>query len=170
VSEGGLELTSLASTWDIEDEPKQLADLHQDSRPNIASGSFYPRRRYRANVLALSRRHLLETVRIVDIDLDLRGETSQRRSKGHNLHNTRICVQDRLRRHNDSRMSKPSFSSRRSAKIQLDDITRGQHRANQPLRRSNPEQDQPRSDPDEADEPQAQRYRPRSHPKRQRAA
>ena len=160
-------LSKARSPGDIEKKPEQLPDLPQGSRPDIASRAFDSPRRHRSNVLALSRRQELETVRIIGIDLDLGGEPSKRRSEGDNLHNTRFCVEDSLCCHHDDWMAKPRFSSCGRTEIQVDDITRGQHRANQPLRRSDQREGRLRSGPGEADEPQERRSRPRSPPKTQ---
>ena len=155
---------SLASPGDIEKKPEQLPDLPKGSRPDIASRAFDSARCHSSNVLALSRRHEFETVRVVGIDLDLRREPSKRRSEGYHLHNTRFCVEDSLRCHHDGWMTKPRFSSCRRTEIQVDDVTRGQHRASQPPQRSDQREGRLRSGPGEVGEPQERRSRPRSRP------
>ena len=159
VHSGICKTTPLFSSREIKNEAKQLPDLLQHSRPNIAPLSFNPPGSDRTDVLTLSGRCVLETIGRVGINLDFRGESPKSRRERYNLNNTRFHVQDPLGGHHYGGMTKPGFGSCWQTKIQIDDITRGQHRANQPLQQSDPQKDQLRSGPDEGDAPRAQRCR-----------
>ena len=122
------------SCGQIEDERQRLTDLAQDHRSHVASDTADTAHRHRADVLALCGRSGLEPVGAIRIDEDLGTERPQGRREWHDLDHGRVAIEDPLRRDGDRGVRETGLAAYRKAKIELDNITRAQHRA-RPIRR-----------------------------------
>ena len=113
----------------VEDQAKRVADLAEDHWTDIAVHLFDTSNRDGPNMLTLCSGSVQQAVVPVGIDCDLRRETAKCAGQRNDLDHGRVRIEDALSGHNNSGMTESCLSTLGKPEIEIDDITRGQHRA-----------------------------------------
>lgn len=117
------------STGDVEDQAQHLTDLGERCSTDVSSCPFDSASRDGTDVLTLGDRCAIQPVFRIGVELHLRRKPSQLRCQRHDLNDTGPGVENPLGGYDDRWVAKSRLSAKRQPEIQLDDITRGQHRA-----------------------------------------
>jgi len=115
--------------WDVESQAECFPDLGKYGRTDVAANLLDPPGRYCPDVLALRSRLLLESTGVVRFDYYLRGKGSDGGGEGHDLDNGWLRIEDALSGDDHGGMAEAGLSTLWESEVEVDDVTRGQHRA-----------------------------------------
>src|SRR5699024_5422053 len=113
----------------VEDGRHNIPDLLKNGRAHVADLCAHAWRRDGADVLALRGGVSSQAVAIIGFDGDLAAAFASRAGKGNYVNNVRSATENSLGGEDDSRPSQTRLGAGRRAEIELDDVTRRQHRA-----------------------------------------
>ena len=114
--------------------------------------------RHRTDVLALGGRHVLQPVGLVGVDDDLSATVTDRPRQGNDLDHVGATPKDAGGSDHYRWTLQSSLTAGRRTQIEVDDITRRQHRATSSRRQSAGSRDRVPSSPDGAPEVHAQPF------------
>ena len=115
----------------VEDQAKSVADLAEDGWADVSMYLLNASNRDSPNVLTLCGRSAPQSILAVGFDGDLRREGSDCGGQRHNLDHVWLRIEDALCGDNHCGMAEPGFLAFGKSEIEVYNITRGQHRANQ---------------------------------------
>ena len=118
-----------ALTRKVEEHGDRPTKLRDDRGPNVPACRGDTARGHSSKVLALGRGGRVQSVRGIGIDHDLRGEAPDRGCERNDMNDRGSGVEDALGRHQHRGVEEPGLSSLGDAQIEIDDATRGRHRA-----------------------------------------
>ena len=144
---------------EVEQEGQRFAKLTEDDRADVASPRIDSSHRHRPHMLTLSRRQLTESVGRVGFDHNLGPAVPDRPRQGNDLDDIGTTPKDSGSRHHHGRTLQTSLTAGRRPQVELDDITRRQHRAMLSRLRPAGSQDPGRSRPDGAHAGRGQPFR-----------
>src|SRR5690348_9427244 len=98
-------------------------------------------------MLTLGGRSDGEAVVVVGLDRQFRVEPPDVRGQGHDVNHRRLRAEDALGRYDDPGMTKAGFATLGQSEVEIDNVTRGQHRARSSRRRAMAESVAGRSGP-----------------------
>lgn len=113
----------------VEDDSDGLAQLRQHGCADVSSDAEYAPWREAPDVLTLDGGGRVEPVHGIRFDDHLGVEVANGAGDRHHVDNGWLGIEDPLGGDDDGRMTEAGLASLGSAQIEIDNVTRGQHRA-----------------------------------------